>query len=90
MFGKKGAHLERPFKFLCIDGAFLVQITNGLAHIAFIEMLVKVWEPVQSLAERGERADRDKPQGANRLNPRFCARRQVANRLLKKEQIQGI
>ena len=50
MPGKKGAHLERPFKFLCIDGAFLVQITNGLAHIAFIEMLVKVWEPVQSPA----------------------------------------
>ena len=50
MFGKKGAHLERPFKFLRIDGAFLVQIANGLAHIAFVEMLVKVWEPVQSLA----------------------------------------
>lgn len=50
MPGKKGAHLERPFKFLRIDGAFLVQIANGLAHVAFVEMLVKVWEPVQSLA----------------------------------------
>ena len=47
---KKSAHLERPFKFLRIDGAFLVQIANGLAYIAFVEMLVKVWEPVQSLA----------------------------------------
>ena len=42
MLGKKGAHLERPFKLLRINGAFLVQITNGLAHVAFVEMLVKV------------------------------------------------